>query len=1158
MGIPFLDVLASRIMVFDGAMGTSIQFRQPNADTYGGPQFEGLNDYLVLSQPRMIEDIHASFLDVGCDTLETNTFGGSRLKLGEYGIPEKVYEVNFAAAQIARKVADKFSTPNKPRFVAGSMGPTGMLPSSTDPHLSNITFDALCDIFKEQARPLVEGGADVLLIETSQDMLEVKAAVIGIKDYFKESRRRVPIMVSVSLDTSGRMLLGTDVGAVLAALEPLGIDVIGMNCSTGPDYMRDPVRFLGEFSPLPISVIPNAGLPINEGGRAVYPMTPAVMADTLHEFAKDIGVSIIGGCCGTTPEHLRKIAEAVKDVAPKSRQHRYAKPNPLFAASAMTSVALQQDGTVMMIGERLNSQGSKAVKEILLKDSLNDLQDIAREQVEFGAHTLDVCVALTERTDEARQMSDTVKRLANWVHLPIVVDSTEAHVIEAALKSYPGSPIVNSINLENGRERIDSVMPLVMRYGASVIALTIDKDFGGMAKTAETKLAVARKIHDICVDEYGLDPRRLLFDCLTFTLATGDKEFSDSAVQTIEGIRAVKRELPGVLTTLGLSNVSFGFKLASRSVLNSVFLYWCQKAGLDSCIVNPKHITPYADLPPEPRQLAEDLIFNRSEDALPKFIDYFEKSGATSGAKAAKEDPTLAMTPEQAVHWKIVHRKADRIEELLDAVMTRRTPVETLNEVLLPAMKEVGDKFGAGELILPFVLQSAEVMKRAVAYVEKFLERKEGVTKGTLVLATVFGDVHDIGKNLVRTIIGNNGYSVHDLGKQVPASVIVEAAKTHKADAVGLSALLVSTSAQMPIVVKELRHAGLDIPVIVGGAAINRSFGRRINKLEDGSLYNSGVFYAKDAFEGLDILEHLMDVPTRAEYVSTHKKDVVRSLEIAERAAAEKANVGAPAIVRSNTRVLEQSELPEAPFFGVRKISDIPYKELWASMDYDTLYRLHWGGKNKTGAAWDELLKKDFEPRVRELTAECEREGYLDPKAVVGIFPCFSEGDDLVLLDPAEGTREIERFTFPRQKNRDGLCLADYFAPKDKPYRDVVCLQCVTVGDRAGVLTESWSQAGDYSRGYFLHGLAMEAAEGMAEYTHKYLRNRLGLKPGRGKRYSWGYPAIPDLADHTKLFKLLDVPGNLGMELTSAYQLVPEQSTAALIVHHPDAQYFQV
>jgi 5-methyltetrahydrofolate--homocysteine methyltransferase len=1159
----FLEALQRKVVVFDGAMGTSIQNRRPTVEDFGGVQFEGLNDHLVLTRPDMIEEIHASFLEAGADVLETNTFGGSRLKLGEYGIADKVYELNFAAAKLARRVADRFATPERPRFVVGSMGPTGMLPSSTDPELSKITFKELKDIFKEQARPLVEGGADALIVETCQDLLEVKAAVVGIREFFAENDNRVPIIVTVSLDTQGKMLLGTDIGAVLATLEPLRIDALGLNCSTGPDYMKDPVRYLSEWSPLPIIVVPNAGLPLNEGGRAVYPMRPRPMAEILREFVSEFGVQMIGGCCGTTPEHIKQFADAVAGLQPKRRFPKYSHSFPLPAASGMTAVSLVQDQTVMMIGERCNTQGSKAVKELMLADKYDELKNIAQDQVDFGAHALDVCVALTEREDEPEQMRQVVRRLASWTHLPIVIDSTEANVIELALENYPGSAIVNSINLEEGRKRIDAVMPLVMRHGASVIALTIDNEVGGMAKTVEQKLQVAKKIYRICVDEYGLDPRRLLFDCLTFTLATGEAEFRDSAVQTLDAIARVKKELEGAVTTLGLSNVSFGLKPAQRRVINSVFLYHAYKAGLDTAIVNPAHIVPYADIPEEPRKLAEDLVFNRSDDALARFLAFFDANigfGAATGP--GKADPTEGMTAEEAVHWKIVHRKPEDIEPLLDDVMTRKSPVETLNTVLLPAMKEVGDKFGAGELILPFVLQSAEAMKKAVAHVEKFLERADGATKGIMVLATVYGDVHDIGKNLVRTIVGNNGYTIHDLGKQVPAQTIVNAAREKKADAVGLSALLVSTSSQMPVVVKELHKAGLDIPVIIGGAAINRSFGRRTCFLdkEKRELYGPGVFYAKDAFEGLDIIERLVDPAQRARFVLKNAEEAVHSLEIAERAAAEKTGNGsaAPVAERSKTRFLPKEELPEPPFLGVRTLEEIPIEEVWACMDLNTLYRLHWGGKNKSGAEWERLVKEEYEPRLRDLTKESEREGYMAPRAVVGVFPCYAEGDTVALLDPEEGTRVVERFSFPRQQGRDHLCLADYFAPKEAPYRDYICLQVVTVGDRASVLTEEWSKKGDYARGYFLHGLAMEAAEGLAEYAHRHLLKRMGLRPGRGKRYSWGYPAIPDLSDHGKLFKLLEVTERIGIELTEAWQLVPEQSTAAVVVHHPDATYYNV
>ncbi|HTI63191.1 MAG TPA: homocysteine S-methyltransferase family protein, partial [Gemmatimonadaceae bacterium] len=862
---PYLAAVAQRVLVFDGAMGTNIQRFHLSPEDFGGKALEGCNDHLVLTRPDVIQSIHESFLAVGCDVVETCTFQSTPHRLREWGIEDKTRELNVAAARLARAAADKYSTPDKPRFVAGSIGPTGLLLSSSDPVLSNTTFAELEQNYYVQSKYLVEGGVDVLLVETAQDILEVKAAIAGFERLFAEIGRRVPIQAQVTLDTSGRMLLGTDIASAMTTLEALPIDVIGLNCSTGPEHMREPIRYLATNASRPVSCIPNAGLPLNTGsGDAVYPLEPEPMADMLGEFVEKFGVRIVGGCCGTRPEHLAAVVERLArggEVPAGSGGRRAAVNEPAAAeggrraaavagatrgsrvpraSSAMRAMDFEQNPKPLLIGERVNAQGSRKVKRLLLADDYEGIGDVAREQVESGAHVLDVCVAVTERADEAEQMAKVVKLLSMTVETPIMIDSTEPAVIERALETIPGRAIINSINMENGRERIDRVVPLAKKHGAALVALTIDQQ--GMAKTRERKLEVARKIYDIVVGEYGLRPQDLVYDDLTFTLATGDQEWVDSAVETIEGIRLIKRELPGVFTSLGVSNVSFGLAPDARAVLNSVFLHHCVEAGLDMAIVNPAHVQPYAEIPAVERALADDLVFNRRPDALQRFIEHFQTGDGRRAAGDEREDPTAGMTPEQRVHWMIVHRKKDGIEAALDAAGVREQPVRVLNQVLLPAMKEVGDKFGAGELILPFVLQSAEVMKKAVKHLEQFLERKEGYTKGKVVLATVYGDVHDIGKSLVNTILSNNGYTVFDLGKQVPVNTILDKAVEVGADAIGLSALLVSTSKQMPLCVQELDRRGMSIPVLIGGAAINRRFGRRALFVDGDRPYAPGVF----------------------------------------------------------------------------------------------------------------------------------------------------------------------------------------------------------------------------------------------------------------------------------------------------------------------------
>ncbi len=1168
----YLDALADHVVVFDGAMGTSVQACNLRPLDFGGEHLHGCNDFLVITKPDVIEQIHASFLAAGCEAIETDTFRSNRITLREYGLQDRIVEINRAAASLARRVADRFAKDTGlPRFVAGSIGPSGMLPSSNDPALGNITFQELADVFREQSVGLIQGGADVLLIETQQDILETKAAVHGAWRAFEETGVRIPLQVQITLDTTGRMLLGTDIAAALTTLEWLPVvDVIGLNCSTGPDYMREPVRYLATHSRKPISVIPNAGLPLNVDGQAVYPMKPVPLAETLGEFVAELGVNAVGGCCGTTPEHLKEVVDRVKGLPPlyPPRKAGGTQGGEAMIASAMRAIPLRQDPPPMIVGERVNSQGSRKIKRLLLADDYDGILEVAREQVEGGAHTLDVCVALTERADEAEQMRQVVKKLQMSVETPLMIDSTEAEVIQAALEMNPGRAIINSINLENGRVRCDAVLPLAAAHGAAVIALTIDER--GMAKTAGAKLEVARRIYDIAVSEYGLSPDALIFDTLTFTLATGDTEMANSAVETIEGIRQVKAALPGVLCSLGVSNVSFGLNPAARAALNSVFLYHCVQASLDLALVHPKDITPYPEIDEAARTLCDDLILNRAPDALARLIAHFEGAGAAETGKAI-EDPTEGMTPEQKIHWMILHRKKDGIEPLIDAsiqahaLAAGKTPndgaVWTLNNVLLPAMKEVGDKFGAGELILPFVLQSAEVMKKAVAHLERYLDRKDGATKGKVVLATVYGDVHDIGKSLVNTILTNNGFTVFDLGKQVPANVIIDKAVEVGATAIGLSALLVSTSKQMPLIVNELRRRGLSFPVLIGGAAINRRFGRRILFTESGEPYTPGVFYCKDAFEGLETMEKLIDPGERGDFVG----------RIIEEARAEieglKLEVGgAPSNLQpptSSVQRLSANDIPRPPFWGARVIREMPLEIVLQHLDLDELYRLQWGAKNAHGAEWTRL-RAEFEARLDRMKREALKLKYLEPRAVYGYFPAQSDGDALIVYDPnqagngAKDWREIARFAFPRQPAQDRLCLADYFASIDSGSVDVVALQVVTVGPKAEDRFVELQDRGDYGEAYFTHGLSAEAAEATAEYVHRHIRRELGLDDKRGKRYSWGYPACPDLEDHRKVFELLPAEKELAMQLTAAHQLVPEHSTAALVVHHPAARYYSV
>src|SRR5829696_7613938 len=1131
----YIEAVRSRVVVFDGGMGATLEQFDLTQEDYGGLQGK-CHEALVLNRPDVIQGVHESMLDAGAEVVETDTFQASRLKLEEWGLGEHTPEINRKAAEIARAAA------GEDRFVAGSIGPTGHLPASDDPTLGKITFRELVEVFTEQAHGLIDGGADLLIIETAQDILEVKAAIFGAREAFKLSGREVPIQTSVSLlPNGGKMLLGTDIQAVLTTLVSLDVDVIGLNCSTGPEDMRDAIRFLGENSPVPVHCIPNAGLPLQgPDGETIFPEEPDPLANVLQEFVERYGVSIVGGCCGTTPEHIAAIVDRVggRGAGPRPQTRE------VLVASMMTATPLAQEPRPTLVGERVNSQGSRKAKELLLADDYDGILQIAEDQVTGGAHVLDICVALTERQDEAEQMSEVVKRVSLTQPAPLQIDSTEPDVIQAALERIPGRAIVNSINLEAGRDKLDVVVPLAKAHGAAVIALTIDEQ--GMAKTAERKLEVAKRITELACDEHGLDREALIFYAFTYTPTTGDEEWRPSAVATIEGIRLIKQELPGVKTSLGVSNVSFGVSPRARAILNSVFLHHCVEAGLDLAMVNPNHITPYSEISDEDRALADDLVFNRRDDALERFIAHYE-GAAEETAEAA--DPTAGMEPEEALHWHILRRKRDGVEDQIDAAVEKIGAVPTLNDVLLPAMKEVGDKFGAGELILPFVLQSAEVMKRAVAQLEKYLDKLEGYTKGTVVLATVFGDVHDIGKSLVNTILTNNGYTVVDLGKQVPIGTILDAAEEHDATAIGLSALLVSTSKQMPLCISELHERGLEYPLLIGGAAINRKFGLRANYPkgpDSDERYDPGVFYCKDAFEGLAVMDQLVEGDARERL-----KEQVREAAATLRETGEEEEVldTSDDSVRSKART--DVPVPAPPFWGVREL-EVDLDEVYSHLDTHVLFKLHWGGRGVKGEEWRKLLAEDFRPRLERMWRE---QTYLRPRALLGYFPCYSEGNEIVVLDPEDRETVLERLSTPRQPKADRIALADFFRPKDSGELDVVALQAVTAGDEVTKLMARLEEEGEFAEQLFTHGIGVQTAEGMAEWLHWKVREELGIPPTQGRRYSWGYPAVPEQSEHDKVDRLLGL-STIGIRLSGGHAVEPEQSTLALIAHHPQAGYF--
>ncbi len=1182
----YLDAVTDHVVLFDGATGTELAKIPLTIEDYGGKRTEGLLEMLLLHRPEAVAQVHASYLAAGAEVIETDSFRANRLTLEDFGVGEMTETLNRLAAETARREADRAAAETGiPRFVAGSMGPTGKLISLDDPELSDVSFAALADIYAEQARGLLLGGVDVLLLETQQDLLELKAAIHGIWHTFQELHMRVPIQAQVTLDTSGHMLTGADVDTALVTLAALPVEIIGLNCSTGPEEMRASVRRLVARSNRPVSVLPNAGMPENIGGRAVYRLQPEPFAEAMTTFAS-WGVRIVGGCCGTGPEHIARLHEMLSQTGlrpldeqghpiPTNPPRPFEFPAPPLPAvsGGLSEVPLHQEPRPLIVGERINTQGSRKAKRLVMNHRYDALLELAEQQVAYGAHVLDVCVALTERADEVETMQRVVKLLSLNTPAPLMLDTTDEVVMRAAMETYPGRAILNSVHLEAGETRARRIMSLAREFGAALVALTIDEQ--GMAKTAAHKLAVAQRLYRMAVDEIGLPPHALIFDPLTFTLATGDAETANAANETLEALRRIKETLPGTLTNLGVSNVSFGLNPAARRVLNSVFLYRAVEAGLDLAIVNPAQITPYAELSAELRTLAEDLLFNRSPDALARYIAHFED--VTLEDQAASTFATLP--PREQLYQAILQRRREGVEARVDACLAEMTPINVLNEVLLPAMKEVGVRFGNGELILPFVLKSAEVMKAAVAHLEQFMERNADVSKGTVVLATVFGDVHDIGKNLVKTILVNNGYAVHDLGKQVPAQAIVDHAVAVHADAIGLSALLVATSQQMQLVVEELHRRGLSIPVLVGGAAINPKFALRI-AMTGGELYHGGVYYCEDAFEALQVLEHIILQP-RQQPPEEHQHNepaverpaapqappkvtvIVQQPEIpsSDEAAGACATCGAcSASVDSIANTVLKALIPKPPFWGPQVIKGIPLRDLWPLLDRKSLYRVGWGARGATGEKW-EALRQEFDARLEAMWATAD--DYLHPRAVYGYFPAQSVGNDLILYDPVgfqagEPLSEVGRFTFPRQPKGKQLCLADYFASAGSGVVDVAVLQVVTVGSSATKRSQQLERAGQYSEAYFIHGLAAQAAEATAEWLHRRIRRELKLADNQGKRYSWGYPACPDLAGHQVVFALLPVTSALGVTLTPANQLTPEHSTAALVMHHPRAKYFGV
>ncbi len=1127
--MPFFDRLKGGPILFDGAMGTQIHQLEVTESEWDGRN--GCPEILNLTAPQKIQQIHESYLKAGADVIETNTFGANRIVLAEFGLEDRVEEINCAAAQIARRAAANFSTPEKPRFVAGSIGPGTKLVT-----LAQTDFDTLYQSYAAQARGLLAGGIDLFVIETCQDLLQIKAALSAVQDEMKHAGVRLPRAVTLTIENTGTMLIGSDVSAALASLAPFQLEIFGMNCATGPEDMRPYVQRICTAFPGAVMVQPNAGLPQNVDGRLVYTLSVEEYVRVLSEFVQEYGVQIVGGCCGTTQEFICAMADRLPKLRPAAR-----KPSAAPAlASLFTAQELRQDPAPFFIGERCNTNGSKLFRERLLAEDWDGIVALARDQEAGGAHGLDLCVAYTGR-DETADMTRAVARIVHQVNLPLFIDSTDIHVIEAALKLIGGRPVINSINLEDGEERARRICRLAKRFGAALIALTIDES--GMARTVEHKLAVARRLYQIAVGENGLQPQDLIFDPLTFTLGSGDETLRDAALNTLEGIRRIKEELPGVFTVLGVSNISFGLSPQSREILNSVFLHEAVKAGLDAAIVNVKKIIPLYQIDQEDLQVCLDLIYDRGEQPLITFIRHFEqKTGTDAAVRPTEEQLPLG----ERIKQRIIQGNRSGLDELLQAAVEQVKAIDIINHWLIPAMKEVGDLFGAGKMQLPFVLQSAEVMKYAVSRLEPLLEKADVQTQTSLVLATVRGDVHDIGKNLVDIILSNNGFKVYNLGIKCEIDTMLQKAQEVGADAIGMSGLLVKSTVVMKENLEVMRRRGIKLPVLLGGAALTRSYVEQVCA----PLLEAPVVYCADAFEGLQAMTLLKE--GRLDAAVAPPKETVKREAKAE-----------------FEELRFDHDIPTPPFWGSRVVVDIDLEEVFAHLTESVLFRGRWGYRrgSLSREEYEALIENEVRPQFEALKELCRREKLLQPRVVYGYFPCNRQGDEVIVFDP-DSDRELLRFTFPRQKKAPYRSIADFFLPLESGRRDVMPVQIVTIGAKASEYAQRLYENNAYKDYLLFHGLSVEAAEALAEYWHRRIRQELNIadqdgsgieefvvQKYRGSRYSFGYPACPDLYGNRLMAELLQ-PERIGVQITEEDQMTPEQTTSAFIVHHPQAKYF--
>ncbi|WP_019119769.1 methionine synthase [Brevibacillus massiliensis] len=1139
----FQEQLCRKILILDGAMGTMLQQADLTAKDFGGEEYEGCNEILNLTRPDVIRSIHDKYLEAGADIIETNTFGATTVVLAEYDLQEKDEEINVAAARIARAAADAASTPEWPRYVAGSMGPTTKTLSLT----GGVTFEGLVESYYRQAKALMIGGVDVLLLETSQDTLNVKAGGIGIRQAFSELGREVPVMISGTIEPMGTTLAGQNIEAFYVSIEHLKPVSVGLNCATGPEFMRDHLRTLADLSGCGVSCYPNAGLP-DENGH--YHESPQSLAAKMAAFAERGWLNIAGGCCGTTPEHIKALAEALSGYAPRPFSSK-----PLSAVSGIDVVYVEEDNRPLLVGERTNVIGSKKFRDLIAAGQYEEASDIARAQVKRGAHVIDVCLADPDR-DELKDMENFLSYVVKKVKAPLMIDSTDAEVLELGLKFSQGKAIINSINLEDGLKRFEEVVPLIHRYGAAVVVGTIEES--GMAVTRERKLEVAKRSYDLLVNQYGVKPQDIIFDPLVFPVGTGDEQYIGSALETVEGIRLIKQEMPECKTILGISNVSFGLPPAGREVLNAVFLYHTTLAGLDYAIVNTEKLERYASIPQEERELAEALLFRTNDETLAAFTDFYRQKKVV----VKKEASTLSLE-ERLANYVVEGSKEGLIPDLEEA-LKKYAPLDIINGPLMAGMEEVGRLFNANQLIVAEVLQSAEVMKAAVAFLEPLMEKTESATKGKVLLATVKGDVHDIGKNLVEIILSNNGYNVVNLGIKVPPEQLIAACRSEKPDIVGLSGLLVKSAQQMVVTAQDMRSAGINVPLLVGGAALTRKFTQNRIAAE----YDGLVLYAKDAMDGLDLANKLLD-PAAVEAIREEQAK-------AKEAAAAAAQAGEQATTGSGKTGVKRSAISRtAPIFVPQDLErhvlrDYPIGHLQPYINLRMLLGKHLGVRGNV----DKLLAEGDEKTVQlygvveELLREAREEGLIRAHGMYQFFPAQADGDDILIYDPADQTRLVERFTFPRQPDEPHLCLSDFLRPVESGEMDYVGFLAVTCGHNIREQSTKWKESGDYLRSHALQAVALETAEAFAERIHHVMRDVWGFPDPaemtmaerfgaryQGIRVSFGYPACPNLEDQEKLFRLLR-PEDIGIHLTEGFMMEPEASVSAMVFAHPEARYF--